>query len=49
MLDSNGNTVASSVTAWQPGKKYVYKINPGLERIEFSEVVERSWTVEWPE
>ena len=49
MLDGSGNTVNSSVTQWQGGKKYVYKINPGLERIEFSEVTETSWIVEWPE
>ena len=48
MLDGQGNTVASTVTNWLPGKKYIYRINPGLERIEFSEVVENSWTLEWP-
>lgn len=48
MLDGEGNTVPSTVTNWLPGKKYVYKINPGLDRIEFSEVVEASWVVEWP-
>lgn len=49
MLDGSGNVVSSTVTSWLPGKKYIYKINPGLDRIEFSEIVERSWTLEWPE
>ena len=35
------------VTAWQPGKHYIYKISAGLDRIEFEEIVEAGddWTV----
>jgi len=35
------------VTAWQPGKHYIYIVSAGLERIEFEEVVEAGddWTV----
>lgn len=34
------------VKRWLPGRKYVYNIEAGLERIEFSEVTEESWTTE---
>ncbi|MBR5385636.1 MAG: fimbrillin family protein [Bacteroidales bacterium] len=44
MVDKDGNTVPSSITSWHAGRKYVYRINPGLERIEFGEIVEDSWT-----
>jgi len=43
MVDKNGKTVPSSITRWLAGRKYVYRINPGLERIEFGEIVEDSW------
>jgi hypothetical protein len=36
------------VKRWLPGRKYVYNIGAGLERIEFWEVTEASWTEEWP-
>ena len=36
------------VKRWLPGRKYTYNIAAGLERIEFSEVTEASWTDEWP-
>lgn len=36
------------VKRWLPGRRYVYRIEAGLERIEFSEVTEASWTSEWP-
>ncbi|MBQ6016017.1 MAG: fimbrillin family protein [Bacteroidales bacterium] len=37
------------VKRWLPGRKYVYNIDAGLEKIEFSEVTEASWTTEWTE
>lgn len=40
---------AYGVKRWLPGRKYVYNIEAGLEKIEFSEVTEMSWTSEWPE
>ncbi len=35
------------VTAWEPGKHYIYKIAAGLDRIEFEEIVESTddWSV----
>lgn len=35
------------VTAWEPGKHYIYKIAAGLDRIEFEEIVESAddWSV----
>lgn len=44
----NGGDFIYGVDRWAPGCKYVYNIEVGLERIEFSEVVETSWTSEWP-
>ena len=45
--DGSGDFIYG-VDRWLPGRKYVYNIEVGLERIEFSEVVEESWTTEWP-
>lgn len=39
---------AYGVTRWLPGRRYVYNIEAGLDRIEFSEVTEASWTTQWP-
>ena len=35
------------VTAWEPGKHYIYKIAAGLDRIEFEEIIESTddWAV----
>lgn len=35
------------VKRWLPGRKYVYQIEVGLEKIVFSEVTEISWNTEW--
>ena len=35
---------AYGVKTWLPGRKYIYKINAGLEIIEFEAVVAESWT-----
>ena len=43
-----GTGDAYGVKRWLPGRKYVYNIEAGLERIEFREVTEESWTTEWP-
>lgn len=40
---------AYGVKRWLPGRRYVYNLEAGLERIEFSEITEKSWTQEWPE
>jgi len=42
------NGTPYGIKRWLPGRKYKYRINAGLERIEFSEVTEASWTEEWP-
>lgn len=42
-----GTGEAYGVKSWLPGRKYVYNIEAGLERIEFREVTEASWTTEW--
>lgn len=43
-----GTGTAYGIDRWLPGRKYVYNIEAGLERIEFSEVTEVSWMTEWP-
>jgi len=40
---------AYGVKRWLPGRRYVYNLEAGLEKIEFSEVTEASWTDEWSE
>ena len=40
---------AYGVKRWLPGRRYVYNLEAGLEKIEFSEVTEESWIDEWPE
>jgi len=32
------------VTAWESGHHYIYKISAGLDRIEFEDVVDDTWT-----
>ena len=44
----NDNGTAYGVKRWLPGRKYIYNLDAGLERIEFSEITEASWTTEWP-
>ena len=44
--DGHPEDIAYGVEAWLPGRKYVYNIDVGLDKIEFSEVVEESWTTE---
>ena len=45
-LYSNG-AGAYGVKRWLPGRRYIYNLEAGLEKIEFSEVTEESWTDEW--
>ncbi len=48
-LWSDASESTYGVSRWLPGRKYVYNIEAGLERIEFSEITEMSWTDELPD
>jgi hypothetical protein len=37
---------AYGVKRWLPGRKYVYNVEAGLEKIEFSEVFTETWTLQ---
>ena len=36
---------AVSITSWEPGKRYIYNISAGFERIEFESAVTTDWSV----
>ena len=45
--DGHPEDVAYGTDRWLPGRKYVYNIEVGLEKIVFSEVTEISWNTSW--
>ena len=42
--DTGVSSTTYGVKTWEAGKRYIYKVTAGLDRIEFEEVVTSDWT-----